>query len=451
VSQAETVAIVGAGYSGSLLAVQMLRRTHARVLLIERGPAFGLGLAFGTTCPAHLLNVRSGRMSAFPDDPNHFVRWLQTNHPELADAAGFAPRMVYGAYVRATLDEAAAAHPDRLERITGEVVDIKTDASGARLALGDGRQLKAERVVLALGNPPPDPSGAAGLRPGESERFINDPWAPGALASIKPADEVLLIGSGLTMIDVVLALDTQGWLGRAQALSRRGLLPRPHAPKQEHVPPWPMPDANMSMRLKTFRARAERVGWGDAMDEVRPFNQALWRSADRVERRRFLRHLRPWWDVHRHRTATEVGARIQALIDAGTLSIGGGRVVGAELRAAGIWIEWRPRGEVQTRRDRFDRVINCTGPLSNLKRSPDPLHRSLLDQGLARTDPDRLGLDTDASLRVLGADGRANPRLYAVGPITRGEAWEIIAVPEIRGQVAELAERFARSAVPTIS
>lgn len=440
----ETIAVVGAGYSGSLLAVQLLRRTHARVLLIERKPVFGLGLAYGTTCPAHLLNVRSGRMSAFPDDASHFVRWLKDNRPELSDPDGFAPRMVYGDYVRATLAEAETAHPDRLERVAGEVVAVDTEADAVRIRLADGRTLNADKVVLALGNPPPDPAGAAGLEPGASDRFINDPWAPGALASVKPADEVLLIGSGLTMIDVALALDAQGWLGRALALSRRGLLPRPHDATQGHAQPWPPIDASLSQRTKAFRARAKTIGWGEAMDEIRPFNQALWRAADREERRRFLRHLRPWWDVHRHRTATEIGARIQSMIEAGALSVGAGRVAKAETRPAGVWIDWRPRGASEMRHDRFDRVINCTGPLSDLNRSPDPLHRDLLDRGLVRTDAQRLGLEVDAGLRLIDGSGRAHQRLFAVGPATRGEAWEIIAVPEIRGQVAELAERFAR-------
>ncbi|MBS0295029.1 MAG: FAD/NAD(P)-binding protein [Proteobacteria bacterium] len=440
----ETIAIVGAGYTGALLAVQLLRRTPARVLLIERRSVFGLGLAYGTGCPAHLLNVRSGRMSAFPDDASHFVRWLQDNRPELADPDGFAPRMVYGEYVRATLDAQEAASPGRFERVSGEVTAIDADGQGVQLKLADGRRLSADRCVLALGNAPPDPAGAAGLTPGASDRFINDPWAPGALATVKPADEVLLIGSGLTMIDVALALDAQGWLGRALALSRRGLLPRPHDATQSHAQPWPPVDASLSQRAKAFRARARTIGWGEAMDEIRPFNQALWRAADSSERRRFLRHLRPWWDVHRHRTATEIGARIQAMIEARTLSVGAGRVVKAETRPAGVWIDWRPRGATETRHDRFDRVINCTGPLSDLNRSPDPLHRDLLDRGVARIDRERLGLDVDAGLRVIDGEGRAHRRLYAVGPITRGEAWEIIAVPEIRGQVAELAERFAR-------
>jgi len=444
VSNTETIAIVGAGYSGSLLAVQLLRRTQARVVLIERRSVFGLGLAYGTSCPAHLLNVRSGRMSAFPDDATHFVQWLGRNRPEFADPDGFAPRMVYGDYVRATLDEAEAANPGRFERVSGEVVGVETDKESVRLRFADGRRINADRAVLALGNAPPDPAGAAGLAPGASDRFINDPWAPGALAAVKPADEVLLIGSGLTMIDVALALDAQGWLGRALALSRRGLLPRPHDATQGHAKPWPPIDASLSQRAKAFRARARTVGWGEAMDEIRPFNQALWRAADRSERRRFLRHLRPWWDVHRHRTATEIGARIQAMIEAGSLAVGAGRVVKAEMRPAGVWIDWRPRSATETRHDRFDRVINCTGPLSDLNRSPDPLHRDLLDRGVARVDPDRLGLEVDAGLRLIDGKGRAHQRLYAVGPVTRGEAWEIIAVPEIRGQVAELAERFAR-------
>ncbi len=445
--QVQTIAVVGAGFSGSLLAVQLLRRTTARVVLIERAPAFGLGLAYGTTCPAHLLNVRSRGMSAFPDDPAHFVRWLETHSPEHAGADNFAPRLVYGRYVRSILEAATSGAGDRLKQVSGEAASIETSAAGATVILSDGRRVEADRAVLALGNPPPDNPGGKGLAEAPPDRWLSDPWAPGALDHVKPADEVLLIGTGLTMIDVVLALQEQGWIGHALALSRRGLVPRPHDLTQPLVEPAPPADASLSRRIKDFRRRAREHGWGAVMDQVRPFNQAVWRGADPAERKRFLRHLRPWWDVHRHRTARNVGERVWAAEASGALGFAAGRIVEVTPAKAGVWVEWRPRGEKATRRTRYDRVINCTGPLADLSRSPEPLPKALLASGLVRIDPYRQGIEVDGSLHVIGADGKANPRLFAVGPITRSEAWEVVAVPEIRGQAAELAERLGRQAL----
>jgi uncharacterized NAD(P)/FAD-binding protein YdhS len=445
VNKAETIAVVGAGYTGTMLAVQLLRRGDARVLLFERTGTFGPGLAHGTPCPAHLLNVRTDRMSAFPDDAGHFARWLATAHPTYTDPNGFAPRRLYGEYLRWILDEAMAAAPGRLERIAGEVTAVRAEAGDTSVTLADGRRFEADRVVLAFGNPPPDAPGPRGLGGAPADRYLADPWAPGALAAVRPSDEVLLIGTGLTMIDVVLALDTQGWIGRALALSRRGLLPRPHDAAQLPAEAWPTPDVSLSHRIKAVRARAREVTWGRALDEIRPFNQALWRGAELGERSRFLRHLRPWWDVHRHRTAFEVGAKIEAFRARGSLDIAGGRIVDAEPYAGGVWVDWRPRGETQARRGRFDRVVNCTGPLSDLSKSSEPLLKDLFARGLVRTDALRLGLDVDPQWRVIDAEGQPNPRLYAAGPITKGECWEIVAVPEIRGQVAAMAERFAQA------
>ncbi len=437
----ETIAIVGAGYSGSMLAVQLLKRTAARVLLFERTGDFGPGLAHGTPCPAHLLNVRAQRMSAFPDDPGHFVRWLQDHRPEHGDPNGFAPRRLYGEYLRWILGEAEPAAPGRLQRVNGEVVGVGDDVS--TLTLFDGRRFDADRIVLAMGNPPPDSVGSGGLKDAAPDRYFGDPWANDALAKFGPKDEVLLVGTGLTMIDVVLALDMQGWSGHALALSRRGLLPRAHDRTQAPADAWPLPDVSLSYRVKTMRARARDVTWGRAMDEIRPFNQAQRRAADLRERSSFLRHLRPWWDVHRHRTAFEVGARIDELRAVGRLDIDAGRIVKAEPHDDGIWIEWRRRGETQSNRVRYDRVVNCTGPLSNLAQSSDSLMRDLFAKGLVRTDAVRLGLDVDADCRVIDAKGHVQQRLYAAGPITKGECWEIVAVPEIRGQVAMMAARFA--------
>lgn len=426
-----TVAVVGAGLSGSLLAALLAARGR-HVILIERSGVFGLGLAYSTTNDSHRLNVRSGRMSAFEDDPDHFVRWLETTGRWNADPHGFAPRRIYGLYVQNFLREAEAGGPGRIERVTGEVVRLTEQ--GLRLA--DGRDLTADQIVLATGNPAPTSAGAA-------EGIVGDAWAPGALDIVGKRDDVVILGSGLTMIDVVLELEDRGWTGRATAVSRRGLLPRPHDETQAHPAPHrpdPMP---LSKRTHAFRARAADIGWGTAMDELRALNAALWTGLSDSERARFLRHLRPWWDVHRHRIATDVARRVEALIAAGRLDVRAGRLDRVEPVDDGVRVHWRPRGTATTETIPARILIDCTGPGVDPSRAADSLTQNLLASRQARADGHRLGLDVDAEGRLVAAEGEPSKRLFVLGPPSRAVFWEIVAVPDIRVRARALADRLA--------
>jgi uncharacterized NAD(P)/FAD-binding protein YdhS len=218
------------------------------------------------------------------------------------------------------------------------------------------------------------------------------------------------------------------------------LLPRAHATSSPGVL-GERPPAAVVPLLRAIRERASLIGWRSAVDELRPHTQELWRRAPPVERARFLRHLRPWWDVHRHRLAPEVAERIAALCASGRLDVRAGTPVGSEPDA----IVWRPRGAAATERVSVTRVVNCTGPAGDAARSPDPLLRQLLGDGLARADAFNLGLDVDADSRLIASDGRAQSRLYALGPVTRGAHWEITAVPDIRAQVWQVARRLSNA------
>jgi uncharacterized NAD(P)/FAD-binding protein YdhS len=431
------VVIVGAGFSGAALAVQLLRRTRCAVTLIEASGVFGRGLAYSTPEPVHLLNVRAGRMSLFPDAPDHFVRWLAAEGRG-GDAQAFAPRADYGDYLQAVLGEAEAAAPGRLRRVRGRAVAVRAGPAGADVELDGGRAVRGDAVVLATGNGAPAPLDTAGAE-ALGARHVGDPWAPGALDAVGPDEDVVLVGAGLTMVDVMLSLERRGWRGRALAVSRHGLLPRTHAPVEVEREGPPPGGEGLAGRLRAFREAAAAEDWRVLTARLRPHLQTTWRRASAKERRRFLRHLRPYWDVHRHRTAPEVGARIQALIDAGRLEVAAGRPLSASPQADGFELRWRRRGGGEETR-RAQRLINCTGPRGDPSRSEDPLLRGLIAAGVARPDRHRLGLDVDARRRVLDAEGRAQPRLFAMGPLTRGAFWEIVAVPDIRGQAAAMAE-----------
>ena len=428
------IAVIGGGYTGTALAVALLRG-GARVTLIERRNRPGRGLAYSTEHPEHLLNARASRMSATPDDPDHFARWWA---PHGGDPAGFAPRRLYGDYVEEWAAGAFAAAGDRLTLIDGEAVAVDDV-----VRLADGRAIGAEQVVLALGNwVPPLPAGLPEAL-ATSPLYRADPWTEGLGAGLGNEDAVLLIGTGLTAVDAALVLAAEGFGGRIVALSRRGLLPRAHGIERAHrdTPPAGLVPRSTAL-LRQVREEGERIGWASAVNSLRPATQALWQAASLEERRRFLRHLRPWWDVHRHRIAPEIDAQLGALAAAGRFAAVAGRIVNCDPGEDGAEVRWRVRGSDRVEGGCFVRIVNCTGTDGDVTRLDEPLVRQLLAAGRIRPDPLRIGIDVDRDCRAIGADGRVSPTLSVAGPPTRGTFWEIVAVPDLREQVARLARHL---------
>lgn len=435
------IAIVGAGFSGTLLAVNLLRH-GLRVVLVERDDAqLAKGLAFGTRRPEHLLNVRAANMSAFPDDLTHFLRWMGFSTTDQANR--FVPRLAYGHYLRESLIDALATSPDRVEVKPGQAVAARFGAEAITLSLANGERIECGALVLALGNFPPRAHPALVGLP-DTVHFA-DPWREGAIEGLADSDHVVLLGSGLTAVDVILSLDRARFGGRITALSRRGLKPRAHAESGPVASPTSEPEASGARLVGAVRKRAEAIGWRTAVDELRPHTQHLWRRHDEAAQRRFLRHLRPYWDIHRHRLAPAAAERIAALEAAGRLVFVAGKLARAERAEGGVRLHWRPRGADREEALLANRVIGCIGPEGDVAQANDPLLRDLLAQGRARPDVHRLGLDVEQSGRLRDASGQPQDRLFAVGPLTKGEAWEIVAVPDIRRQVWDLARYLANA------
>ena len=438
----EHVAIIGGGFSGALQAINLLRHHGPRATLIERRAEAARGVAYSAAHPDHLLNVRAGNMSALPQDPDHFARWLERRHPELA--GGFAPRLVYGDYLAELLSEARKAAPARLNVLQGAAIDLTPDGEGWLISLADGRTIAADAVILAPGNLPPHiPDGidVDALAPG---CFVPEPWSADIAGGLAADDRVLVVGSGLTMIDIALLLDAQGFPGKIVALSRRGLTPRAHAA----VVPSTLdtrPPATAVGLLRHVRVRGMEVGWRAAVDELRPYTEGLWTAADMTERRRFLRHLRAWWDVHRHRIAPRVAEKIAAMRAAGRLEIVSGKLIDVATDGAGAQVRYRPRGSEHIDTLKVRRIINASGPQGDLLRTEEPLLRQLLARRLIRPDPLRIGIDVTQQSEVIGADGESHPTLLALGPMTRGAFWEIVAVPDIRRQTWAVARKLSNA------
>jgi uncharacterized NAD(P)/FAD-binding protein YdhS len=446
-----TVAIIGGGFSGTVLAAQLLRRSHPsfRVVVVETTSSVGRGLAYGTECRSLLLNVRARNMSALADDPPHFLRWAQSNYDPATEPSSFLPRAVYGHYVQSVLNEAAQSRgEEQLEWIKDEAVTLSySNDAATKIQLRSGRNLRADRVVLALGNfPPRNP-----LAPWESEtgaRYFRNPWAAETFQGVEELQSIALIGSGLTSVDAALQLRLGGFRGTIHILSRRGLLPQPHKLVDACPPFWnESSPKNMRGLLRLVRqqvrqAEKQGIAWQSVFDSLRPLVARIWQSLPQPERRRFLRHVRPYWEVHRHRAAPEIAQCIAGEMSSGAIQLHAGRIREYEENTRESKIAYGDRNTGKRASLRVDRVINCAGPETDCRRLESPLMSSLLAQGLARPDPLFLGLDASAEGALIGHDGTISDSVYAVGPALKGSLWESTAVPELREQIHKLLQHL---------
>ncbi len=457
-----TVAIVGAGFSGTIVAVNLLRRSRAplRIVLVDRGQ-LGRGAAYARRDHPYLLNVPAGRMSASSSDPLEFLTFVRGRNP-CATAEGFLPRELYGDYLESLLhaSELAAAPCVELERLQGEVERVDRTREGASLDVQftNHHRIRADEVVLALGNPPP-----AGI-PGTQAlhgfpRYAEDPWSRAAV--FRPGETVLLIGTGLTMADITVA-GTRAAAGKAvvHAISRHGLMPtsqrdfRPGPGVADALPTLRAAALSVRRVLRVSRKLAadiERAGgdWREAMNILRNAAPELWQRMPLRERRRFLRHLRARWDVLRHRLPKETLDTLDELRARGQLHVHAGKIVACKPIGEQMLVHWHARGEERLQTLRVDRIINCTGPDYDARRNRDPLLRSLLSERMAVADELHLGLKTGEFGGLIDANGQVSRALYYIGPMLRADHWETTAVPELRRHAELLAQHLLSSLVGT--
>ncbi|WP_048439075.1 FAD/NAD(P)-binding protein [Caenimonas sp. SL110] len=457
-----TFAIVGAGFSGMAVAVQLLQRLEgpARVCLINRSLSFGRGMAYGTNSPSHLLNVPAGRMSIDPAQESGFIDYVRSRGLNF-HAGDFVPRSLYGDYLERCLLRAQSAAADgvKLELVEAEVLRIDMDADGRSpvLHLNTGRTIEAAQVVLALGNFTPRAPATQSPANWMHAPLVNDVWSHGVLDQLDADASVLLVGTGLTAYDAVLRLLDQGHRGSITMLSRRALLPQPHR-EQETPPAAGLVPADALKGVTSLRAQMREVrrmirdsaaaghDWRDVIGGLRAHTPRLWQQLSERSRAQFVRHLGPHWDTHRHRAAPAIYRRIQAALNAGQLSVLQGRLVDVTVTdAPGARVTWRPRGATDNRTGDYRVVINCTGPSSDLHRVSDPLIAQLRDAGALRVDPLALGLAVDDQYRVLRRDGRALQGVRYVGPLLKAQHWEATAVPELRVHAKSVAACVLKS------
>lgn len=442
-----SVAIVGAGAAGTLTAAQLARQAVAtgrplHLLLVDPQPDTGRGVAYSTHDPRHRLNVSAGRISAWPDRPDDFVEWLEHHAHEYADPATFAPRGLFGSYLRDTLDQALGGADGlvTLERVHDTVTGLVPLGRRWRVRVGADSTRYVDAVVLAIGSGAADDGWApAGLR--QSPRFVADPWAADALSGLTDVDgDVLLVGTGLTMVDVAVSLARPGRV--LHAVSRHGLLPSAHLEcLVQPAPPPALPEGELALddlveRIQghvrqTMRASGD---WRPAIDGLRPLHSVLWQRLSASDRERFLAGTSRSWEVRRHRMAAPVARAIGQLRHAGTLSVTAATVDRVTETATALEVTLSD-GRCLT----VEAVVNCTGPTDRLARRGGALLLDLATNDRVGPGPLGLGLATDGAGRLQGADGAVQVGLWTLGATRRGELYESTAIPEIRSQAAELA------------
>jgi uncharacterized NAD(P)/FAD-binding protein YdhS len=445
------VAIIGGGASGTLAAIHLMResarrRRPLRIALIDRLGRHALGQAYSTTHPDHLLNAPASQMSALADDPGHLVRWAA------ADPQAFLQRRRYGSYLRETLEQAEReARPvASLDRLTADVLEILEPGAGGRLRLQlSGGRLDADFAILATGNQPPAlPRGVAAA----SGRVITDPWAPGALDAVRDGSPLVVVGTGLTMLDVAIAVTSANPRSRVHAVSRHGLLPRAHlaeptAPERIWLPVLSGVTGTVRLRELMRQVRsavaARPADWRDVVDAVRREVPGLWQRMPAADKRMFLRHVARYWEVHRHRMAPAIAERITELRSAGRLTILPGAITGVTEQAGLLRVAVAGSAAAARTELTAGWLVNATGPAGHIGDTADPLLRQLFAAGAARPDPLGLGIDAGQDGAVLDAQGAESSAVFTLGPPLRGVWYETTAVPEIREQAAALADRLA--------
>jgi uncharacterized NAD(P)/FAD-binding protein YdhS len=449
------VAIIGGGFSGAAVAWHLLRLRPelSHIVIVEPRAEIGRGLAYGAADPSHRINVPAARMSLIPDEPNHFDDWLiASGHLDadpaahLADGRNFPARAVFGAYVNAEI----AKLGERIRHVAAFAEDVTATPEGYTIRCSNGETVHAGIVVLAVCHVPPSAPTLLEAALGGDPRFIANPWAPGVLDAIARDARVLIVGSGLTMADIVASLDRNGHRGEIVAVSRRGLRSRGHPA----VPSEPYGDF-ATEPARTVRALVRRVratvreaarkgkSWHGVLDQVRWQGPTIWGALPLRERRRLLRHLRPFWDVHRFRIAPQIEEALDRRAADGRFTLRTASLRGFAKEGDRIAVTLRDRRTGVSDTSAFDAVVLATGPAHGRAFADNPLLGALEAAGLARPDPLRLGIEVDQASRAIGADGEAREDLFVAGPLARGTFGELMGLPDVTNHAIRVATSVA--------
>lgn len=447
----KTIVIIGGGWSGTLTAIQLLEKSKTlSVKIINSGQPLGLGVAYSTTEEEHLLNVPAGKMSPFPNNPTHFIDWLVKNGHSAKNLEGqFIPRLVYGKYISELIS--LYKGNKQLEVINAKAIDIIKQGATYTVLLSNNTAIPADKIVLALGNFLPANPKSETLTFYDNKKYFQNPWSPSYLNNIDLKQDILLIGTGLTMVDNVLSLKKRGFTGKFFVVSPRGYTPASHG-KADTYPDFynELKGTNLAEIFKTVRkhlkiASSKNSSWRGVIDSLRPYAQEIWVTRTLKEKQQFVSHIRHIWGVARHRLPVKIYNEINDLKTQGQLEIIGGRIVDMQEKNGPIAIYIQLRKSSAIRELVVSGVVNCTGPQTNYKELKDQLVINLLSKQMIIPDDLKMGIKTTLNGQVLQQEHTASTDIYALGSLLRGVLWETTAVPEIRQQAESIAQQIIDS------
>jgi uncharacterized NAD(P)/FAD-binding protein YdhS len=451
------IVILGGGFAGTACAIHLMRDhpgLQAEVSVIEPRERLGAGLAYSTPAREHRINVAAARMTLFPEDQEHFHRWVRAQGEvardpacEMADGRLYPSRAVFGRYVQETLEKVLAASAGVVFRhVRAAATEIVPVARGFCITLADGETVSADAVVLAASHSAPDMPAPLHHCP----KVIANPWDVAALDAIPLSARMLIVGTGLTACDVLATLLARGHGGPITALSRHGLLPRPRTmlPVAAEGDFSTSPETSALGLLRRVRravaiATAAGRPWENIIDALRQQSAVVWGSLDWGQRKQLLRHLRSFWDVHRFQSAPQIDAAVGAARGRGQLTLRAASLVSARADGDLVLVTLRPRGQACVQTLAFDCIVNCTGPGHRSVTATHPVLRSLAEQGGLQADPASLGIWVDTCSRVVRADGSAWPNLFVAGPLARGTHGELMGLPQVNTQPRAVAAELA--------
>lgn len=451
------ISVIGAGVSGTLFAYHLLdlsRDKNVHVHLIEKNDQAGRGLAYDTSHDIHLLNVPVAKMGAFPAAINDFYNWLLSAGKSYGPG-DFVPRSVFGDYIQSRWS-ALISDPsiqEKLHHHQTEAIDIIVEGNSPKykVQLRDGLRINADRIMLSLGNFSPGPPRNASDSLINSDQYHADPWKEGLTESISQYEDVLIIGSGLTMVDVVCMLHRKGHKGKMISVSTHGFFPQVHKQVSAY-PDFYEELKNYDTVVETYsvfkhhlrKAKAQGIDWRAVVDAIRPHNQTIWKNWNTIQKRIFIEHLRHIWGVARHRMPEANATILNEVLQSGQLQIHAGRIQKADLRDKKVFVRFFERGNKTLSEQVADRAINCTGPQSNLQKVGSTLLNNLYAKGLICNDELGMGLLANEHGALFSSSGEASESLFTMGPPMKGILWEITAVPEIRQQAYDLAGKWLK-------
>jgi uncharacterized NAD(P)/FAD-binding protein YdhS len=456
-SEAYDVVVIGGGFSGASFLLHLVRHLGGRgsIAIIEPREDLGRGVAYSTSDPAHRINTFASRMTVFPDDRLHFDRWVRESGAVEGDPAAMLPdgrmvpqRAVFGTYVGQQLRHAIEVSGVRVDHIRSQASAMMAVHDGWHVLTEGGRVLSASSAVIAASHQPPEIPQS--LEPAAADpRFISDPWRETALAAVHPQDDVIIVGTGLTMADIVASLDGRGHRGRIHAISRRGLLSRGQS-ESERIQFGDFAESpsrtarQLVRRIRTTLREADRagLGWHPVFHAVGRDATPIWAALDNAERVRLLRHLRPYWDVHRFRIAPQVEGAVRRGLQSGRLSVTAASILGAEMGER-IKLDLRLRRSGKFAIAGGDKIILATGVGQNRVFETSALLQGLKESGRARPDSLRLGIDVNARSQALRANGEPNENLYVAGPLARAFFGELMGANQILNHAHDLARSIA--------